>query len=94
MPIQLLTHFARGGGAPAFQSGPRIKAVIERCSGLQVSLALLFKASLELAWRCACQRSEDVNVLYLQITSICIHYFAKQGHLDGRLYFLSVAPGL
>ena len=94
MPIQLLTHSERRGGAPAFQPGPTIKAVVERCPGMQVSLALLFKASLELAWQCACQRSQDVNVLYLQSTSICIHYFAKQGHLDGRLYFLSVAPGL
>ena len=56
--------------------------------------ALPFKASPERAWQCAWQRSEDVNIWYLQITSICTHYFAKQGHLDGRLYFLSVAPGL
>lgn len=34
----------RGGGAPAFQPGPGIKALIERCLGVQVSLALLFKA--------------------------------------------------
>lgn len=83
-----------GCGAPAFQPGPGIKALLGRCLRVQVSLALLFKASPELAWQCACRRSEDVNVLYLQITSICGHYFAKQGHLDGRLYFLSMAPGL
>ena len=57
-----------------------------------VGLALPFKASLELAWQCACQRSEDVSVLSLQITSICLHYFAKQGHLDRRLYFSLNGP--
>lgn len=94
MPVQLPAHPARGGGAPDFQPGPRIKALIERGLGVQVGPALPFKASLELAWQCARWRPEDVNVLYLQLTSICVHYFAKQGHLDGRLYFRSMAPGL
>lgn len=38
-----------------------------------------------------CQGSEGVNVLFLQVILICVDYFAKQGHLDGRLYFLSIA---
>lgn len=88
----LILH--EGGGAPAFQWGPGIEALVGRWPGVQVDPALPFKASPELAWQCAWQRSEDVNIWYFQITSICTHYFAKQGHLDGRLYFLSVVPGL
>lgn len=48
------------------------------------------RSLLVLLWQCACGRSEDVNILYLQIISICIHYRAKHEHLDWMFCFLSM----